>query len=50
MRGYAAVAPESCHAGSRRAERRQQGQAGTKFWLSPANTDAWLTGHRASPF
>ena len=32
-----------------RAEQRQEQQAGTQFWLSPAKTDQWLTGHRASP-
>ena len=34
----------------KRAEQRQAQQAGTQFWLSPAKTDQWVTGHRASPF
>jgi hypothetical protein len=32
-----------------RSERRQRDQQGTKLWLSPAKTDAWITGRRASP-
>jgi hypothetical protein len=34
----------------KRSEERQRQQAGTQFWLSPANTDQWITGRRASPF
>ena len=34
----------------RRSEQRQQQQQGTQFWLSPAKTDQWVTGKRASPF
>jgi hypothetical protein len=34
----------------KRAQRRQEQQSGTKFWLSPASTDDWLTGKRPSPF
>ena len=34
----------------RRSEQRQQQQQGTQFWLSPAKTDQWVTGRRASPF
>ncbi|HLY80679.1 MAG TPA: hypothetical protein VKQ70_14960, partial [Caulobacteraceae bacterium] len=33
-----------------RAEQRQAQQAGTQFWLSPAKTDQFVTGRRASPF
>jgi hypothetical protein len=33
-----------------RAERRQQQQQGTQFIVSPAKTDQWITGRRASPF
>jgi hypothetical protein len=33
-----------------RSERRQRDQQGTQFWVSPAKTDQWLTGKRASPF
>ena len=33
-----------------RSERRQRDQAGTQFWVSPAKTDQWITGRRASPF
>jgi hypothetical protein len=32
-----------------RSERRQRDQQGTQFMISPAKTDAWLTGKRASP-
>ncbi len=33
-----------------RSERRQRDQNGTQFWVSPAKTDQWITGKRASPF
>ena len=33
-----------------RSERRQADQNGTKFWISPAKTDRWVTGRAASPF
>jgi hypothetical protein len=33
-----------------RAERRHSDQQGTQFWISPAKTDQWITGRRASPF
>jgi hypothetical protein len=33
-----------------RSEQRQQQLQGTQFWLSPAKTNQWMTGHRASPF
>jgi hypothetical protein len=32
-----------------RSERRQRDQQGTHFWVSPAKTDQWITGKRASP-
>ncbi len=32
-----------------RSEQRQAQQQGTQFWLSPAKTDQWVTGRRASP-
>lgn len=33
-----------------RSERRQRDQQGTQFWLSPAKTDRWVTGHGPRPF
>ncbi len=33
-----------------RTEQRQRDLQGTRFWLSPAKTDAWLTGKRSSAF
>ena len=33
----------------KRSEQRQQQNSGTQYWLSPANTDAFITGRRASP-
>jgi hypothetical protein len=33
-----------------RAERRQRDQQATQFWVSPAKTDQWIAGKRASPF
>lgn len=33
-----------------RSEQRQKEQQGTEFWISPAKTDAYITGRRASPF
>lgn len=32
-----------------RSEQRQRELQGTQFWLSPAKSDAWLTGRRSSP-
>lgn len=34
----------------KRSEERQAQQNGTHFWVSPAKTDQWITGRRASPF
>jgi hypothetical protein len=33
-----------------RSERRQRDQQGIQHWVSPAKTDAWITGRAASPF
>jgi hypothetical protein len=33
-----------------RSEQRQKQMAGTEYWLSPAKTDAFVTGRRPSPF
>ena len=33
----------------KRSEQRQSQMQGTQYWLSPAKTDQWITGHRASP-
>ena len=32
-----------------RSERRQRDLQGTQFIVSPAKTDAWITGRRGSP-
>jgi hypothetical protein len=34
----------------KRREQRMQQQQGVHYWVSPAKTDAWLTGRRPSPF